>query len=168
MALFCMAVFSLGTGIAASPFLGITGRRNLSMSLSVLWHGLGVATGMWFFKLAPRPLSWTPLLAVGVFEWLGLFPLALGLSKEWFSGRPHSAVWNAWAGAVPGAIVGVLVGLAIDFVRFDMLGHNRLNGFAVEGSNVGILAGGFACGVGFFVWGWSQKPPPKTVEQNSS
>ena len=43
-ALFCMAVFSLGTGIAASPFLGVTGRRNLSMSLAVLWHGLGIAT----------------------------------------------------------------------------------------------------------------------------
>ena len=164
-ALFCLAVFSVGVGVAASPFLGVIGRRNVSLLLAVLWHGLGIATGVWFLKLAPRPLSLTPLLGIAVFEWLGLFPLALGISKESLGGRSNSAVWNAWAGAVPGAVGGGIVGFVIDYVRFGILGHSRMNGFAIEGWIVGILAGGLVSGLGFFVWGWRHVPPPKTEEQ---
>ena len=164
-ALFCMAVFSLGTGIAASPFLGVTGRRNLSMPLAVLWHGLGIATGAWFLKLAPRPLSLTPMLGIAVFEWLGLFPLALGISKESFGGRPNSAAWNAWAGAIPGAVVGGILGFVIDYVRFGLLEHSRMNQFPIEGWIVSILAGGLASGFGFLVWGRRHVPPPKTEGQ---
>jgi hypothetical protein len=157
-ALFCMAVFTLGVGIAASPFLGLQGRRNLSLALTVLWYALGTVTGAWFLKLAPRPLSFTPLLAIGVFAWLGLFPLALGISKDWHQGRLNSAVWNAWLGAIPGAVVVGIVGFGIDLVRFGILGHDKLNGFAAPGWIVGILAGGFVVAAAFFAWGWFATP----------
>ena len=152
-ALFCLAVFSVGAGVAASPFLGVLGRRNVSRLLAVLWHGLGIATGVWFLKLAPRPLSLTPLLGIAVFEWLGLFPLALGISRELFRDRLRSAIWNAWAGAIPGMMLGGIVGAIIDFVRFSVLKHSALDGFAVPGWIVGTLLGGLTFGAGFLVYG---------------
>lgn len=165
-ALFFMAVFALGTGIAASPFLGVTGGRNLSLLLALLWHGLGLTTGVWFLQVAPRPLLFSPLLAIGVFEWLGLFPLALGISKEWFQGRPNSAAWNAWLGAMPGAVVGGIVGVVIDYVRFGgarfgISGSDPIYHYPTSGWIVGILAGGCLNGMGLVIWGWGHIQPWK-------
>src|SRR3954469_11650329 len=41
-ALFCMLVFSVGVGIAASPFLGSGGRQKLCLLIASLWHALGI------------------------------------------------------------------------------------------------------------------------------
>lgn len=165
-ALFGMALFALGTGIATARFLSVTGGRNLSRLLALLWHGLGITTGVWFLMVAPRPLLFSPLLAIGVFEWLGLFPLALGISKKWFQGRPNSAAWNAWLGAMPGAVVGGIVGVVIDYVRFGgvsfgITGSDPMYHYPTFGWILGILAGGCLTGIGFVIWGWWQVSPWK-------
>src|SRR2546430_1597097 len=83
-ALFCMVAFSLGVGIAASPFLGNTGRQNTCLLISTLWHALGIGTFACYLNLAPRPLQAWPFVWIGIFETLGLLPLALGL-RRWFT-----------------------------------------------------------------------------------
>lgn len=143
-AMFGAVLFALGTGIAASPFLDAEGRRWLSLALALSWHAVGLTTAICFLILAPRPLSFEPLLTIGVFEWLGLLPLALGTSKDWWRGRLKSAIWNVWAGAVPGGLLGGVIGAATDFVRFVILKHSTMNGFAVQAWIVGILIGGAA------------------------
>lgn len=159
------AVFlAVGTGVAAGNFLDAEGRRKLSLVLAVLWHALGIATGVWFWKLAPRPIPFSPLLVIGVFEWLGLFPLVLGISKEWLDGRLNSAVWNAWIGAIPGGVLGGIVGAVIDFVRFVILKHSAMNGFATPAWQVGILLGGAAAGIGFFAYGWLSDKARKPIQ----
>ncbi|MBC7819652.1 MAG: hypothetical protein IAG10_22450 [Planctomycetaceae bacterium] len=151
--LFGMVLFALGTGIAASQFLGIDGRRRLALILAVLWHGLGITTAVLYWQLAPRPLTTlTPLLTMGAVEWLGLFPLALGLSKQWHHGRWHEAAWSAWIGAIPGAIVGAVGGFATDLIRLGAVNQNAASGFVAPGWIVGLLIGGAISTIGFFVW----------------
>lgn len=163
-ALFCMAVFVVGTGIAASRFLEQTGRRRLSFLLALPWHVLGITTGAWFVHVAPRPLSYEPLLTVGVFEWLGLIPLALGVSP---SGRWRAEIWNGWGGALVGAILGGLAGAVVDVVRFGVLGQHAQHGFAVPGWIIGILSVGVVTGTLFFVYAlrWPQRPTARSGVQ---
>ncbi len=151
-ALFCMFCFTVGAGVSACRFLDVTGRQNLWLVLGVAWHVLGIGTLAAYVSLAPRPFNAMPLVAIGVYEWGGLFLIALGMRKRWFAGRLHEAIWNFWGGSALGGIAGAIVGGLIDFVRFDMLKESALNGFAVRCWIYGGLLGGVVMGLAFFGW----------------
>ncbi|MBL7042427.1 MAG: hypothetical protein ISR77_27565 [Pirellulaceae bacterium] len=112
-ALFFMLLLSLGAGISAGPFLEAGGRQRLSLTLGVAWHGLGIGTCVCYLLLAPSPYDPRPFLAIGVYEWLGLIPLALGVPIAW--GRLRNSVWSMWIGVVPGVVVGGIVGVLFDY-----------------------------------------------------
>lgn len=153
-ALFCMFCFTVGAGVSAFRFLDVTGRQNLWLLLGVAWHGLGIGTLVEFVSLAPRPFYADPLVAIGVYEWTGLFLVALGVRKNWLAGILHEATWNLWGGSALGGVAGAIVGRLIDFVRFDILKESALNGFAVRCGIYGVLVGGVVTGIVFFGWTW--------------
>ena len=113
LALFFMFIFSLGAGISTRPFLEAGGRQRLSLALGVAWHGLGIGTCVCYLLLAPRPYDPRPFLAIGIYEWLGMTPLALGVPIAW--GRLRNSVWSLWVGVVPGAVVGGIIGALFDY-----------------------------------------------------
>lgn len=164
-ALFGAVLFSLGAGIAASPLFNAEGHRRLSLWLALSWHATGITTGICFLEQAPRPLSFEPLLTISLFEWLGLFPLALGISKDWLNGRLNSAVWSMWFGAIPGMVAVGLLGYVIDLVRFRVLRIPVEGVFATPFWMFGIMAGGATAGVGFFVYGWRFSAGRKTHQE---
>ncbi|MDA1051411.1 MAG: hypothetical protein O3C40_13145 [Planctomycetota bacterium] len=160
-ALFCMFFFTVGAGVSAGRFLDVTGRQNLWLLLGTTWHVLGIGTLVAYVHLAPRPFYTMPLVGIGVYEWAGLFLIALGMRKHWFAGRLHEATWNLWVGSALGGVAGAIVGALIDFVRFGILKESALGGFAVLGWIYGGLLGGVVIGMAFVVYHcW--KPNPQT------
>ena len=155
-ALFFMLMFSLGAGISASPFLEVGGRQKLSLALGVAWHGLGIGTWVCYLLLAPRPYDPRPFLAIGVYEWLGLIPLARGVPIAW--GRLRNSAWSLWCGVVPGAVVGGIVGALFDYGALMVGGPPPLvDGRAPFLFKIGIYAGlacGIITGVALFALSW--------------
>ena len=144
-ALFFMCLFSMGVGIGVCPFLAAAGRQNLSLLLAVAWHGLGIGTCVCYILLAPRPYDSRPFLAVGIFEWLGLIPIALGVRKEWRT--LHASVWNLWGGIVPGVIIGGIAGVLIDLGTNLPSHEGYMQPFYFSNGVYGSLAGGLATGI---------------------
>lgn len=151
-ALFSLFCFVAGIGVAAFRFLDAPMRQNLWLLLGMCWHGLGIATLMAYMGLAPRPLNAMPLVAIGVYEWAGVFLIALGVRKAWFAGHLHEAAWNLWAGGALGGVAGAIVGALIDFVRFNLLRESSEGGFAVRFWIYGGLLGGVVTGIVFVAW----------------
>ena len=160
-ALFCMLCFTVGVGISACRFLEVTGRQNLWLFMGVAWHVLGIVALVAYVRLAPRPFDAWPLIAISVYEWCGLFLIALGTRKHWFAGKLHDAAWNLWVGSGLWGVAGAIVGALIDFVRFGILKESAVGGFAVPGWIYGGLLGGVVFGMAFVVYHcW--KPNPQT------
>ena len=153
-ALFCMLFFTVGAGVSTGRFLDVAGRQNLSLLLGTAWHVLGIGTLVAYVHLAPRPFNAMPLVGIGVYEWVGLSLIALGMRKHWFAGRLHEATWNLWIGSALGGVAGAIVGGLIDFVRFAILKESALGGFAVRYWIYGSLLGGVMTGIAFFAYGY--------------
>jgi hypothetical protein len=147
-----MGFASLGLTVAAAPFLGATGRRRLAVVLAVCWHGLGAYACWCYVSLAPRPYDTWPFLAVGIYEWFGLIPLAIAVPEAALAGRLRSATWNLWGGSFLGAAFGALVGFVVGGVWL-FLPHEAGSGHVgYDGWMYGALAGGIAVGAAFFTW----------------
>jgi hypothetical protein len=155
-ALFSMLVLSVGVGITVGPFLEAGRRQKLALAVGLAWHGVGIGTCVCYLLLAPRPCDPRPFLAIGIYEWLGLIPLALGVPVAW--SRLRNSVWSMCVGVVPGALVGGIIGVLFDYGTL-WLGDapTLIDGRPPFPFTIGIYAGlacGFLAGIALFVLSW--------------
>jgi hypothetical protein len=109
-AFFGMLFVGIGTGIAVPNATANAGaRRGVTAILALAWHGVGVGTCWSYCVLAPALDVW-PFLAVTMYAWLGLVPLALAIPNGERTGRLRSAIWYAMGGGFLGGVAGAVIG----------------------------------------------------------
>ena len=115
----------------------------------------------------PLASKWTTLIAGLCFAVAGLLGVVTSIPqfdkfaiRQWIEPRPNSPSVT-FSGFDPGYTA--LFCMAV-FSLGTGIAASRLNGFAIEGWIVGILAGGFASGIGFLIGGWRHMPPHRGHE----
>jgi hypothetical protein len=107
-----MGMLFAGVGTAIAAGCATKNRnvlRGVAAILALAWHVVGVGACGCYWSIAPKLDVW-PFLAVAVYEWFGLIPLALAIPGAGRAARVRSAVWCAMLGGFLGAVVGAVLG----------------------------------------------------------